>query len=220
MLQEFRDQLDLAGTGYLLTIAAPGGPSQIANLELPDIADSLDWINVMSYDFHGMWESTTGFNAALYPAADSPFTDEAALNVDAAIQAYLDAGISPDQIVMGAPIYGRGWGNVPATDDGLFQTGTGSPGGTWEEGVFDYADLTSHYIGQGDWTRYWHSESQVPWLYSASEQIMISYDDEESIDAKLDYIIDYDLGGVMFWELSADTSSHTITDLMADRLRP
>jgi chitinase len=49
---------------------------------------------------------------------------------------------------------------------------------------------------------------------------LISYDDEESITAKLDYILDNDLGGMMFWELSADTASNEITALMANSLRP
>ena len=60
----------------------------------------------------------------------------------------------------------------------------------------------------------------MPWLYSPSAQVMISYDDTESIGAKIDYIIDQDLGGIMFWELSGDTRTNELTSLMADGLRP
>jgi chitinase len=52
----------------------------------------------------------------------------------------------------------------------------------------------------------------VPWLYSASEQIFISYDDSESIEAKLDYIRTEDLGGAMVWELSADSDGHDLME--------
>ena len=60
----------------------------------------------------------------------------------------------------------------------------------------------------------------VPWLYSASEGVLISYDDEESISAKLDYIQTEDLGGIMFWELTGDQSTHTLSNLMAETLNP
>jgi chitinase len=89
-----------------------------------------------------------------------------------------------------------------------------------QAGVFDYGDLVANYIGQGDWTRYWSADSQVPCLYSPSQQVMISYDDEESTTEKLDYIIANDLGGVMFWELSSDTPNHDLVELMATKLRP
>ena len=138
-----------------------------------------------------------------------------------AYQTYLAAGFPADKLVLGVPFYGRGYANVDSTD-GSFAAFTGLPPGTWagEDGVFDYWDLQTNYIGQGDWTRHWHAESKSPWLYSPSAQVMISYDDTESIGAKIDYIIDQELGGIMFWELSGDTRSHELTSLMADGLRP
>ena len=136
------------------------------------------------------------------------------------MQGWIDAGVPAEKLVMGAPIYGRGWSGVGATSDGLFQSATGLGTGTWEAGVYDYSDLVDHYIGQSDWERHWHSESLVPYLYSPSRGEWISYDDEESIGHKMDYIIDQGLGGVMFWELSGDTSEHAIVQLMADYLRP
>ena len=66
--------------------------------------------------------------------------------------------------------------------------------------------------------RTWDAQSQVPWLYSASQQTMISYDDEESIQGKIDYILQHDLGGMMFWELSNDDDAHTLVNLMAGAL--
>ena len=42
----------------------------------------------------------------------------------------------------------------------------------------------------------------------------------ESIQHKLDYIVDHDLGGIMFWELSGDDAQHTLVHQMAGTLRP
>ena len=54
LLQELRNQLDAQGAAdgrtYLLTIAAPAGPSHIANIQLALIHPLLDWINLMNLD--------------------------------------------------------------------------------------------------------------------------------------------------------------------------
>ncbi len=192
LLHRVRDQLDLAGVGHLLTIAAPAGPTTIENMDIPDLAGPLDWINLMTYDLHGGWESTTGHNAPLY-ASDG-------LSVDDAVQAYLDAGVPAEKLTLGLPYYGRGYGGA----EGLGQHFTGLPDGTWESGVFDYEDLRDHYVGASGWTRYWDADAGVPYLVSESQRVVISYDDAESIQGKVDYARERGLLGVMAWELSAE----------------
>ena len=59
----------------------------------------------------------------------------------------------------------------------------------------------------------------VPWLYSASQRTFISSDDAESIQHKLDCIVEQDLGGIMFWELSGDDAQHSLVHQMAGTLR-
>ena len=50
----------------LLTAAVPAGKSTIdAGYEVKEIAKSLDWINLMAYDLHGSWETTTGHQTAI-----------------------------------------------------------------------------------------------------------------------------------------------------------
>jgi chitinase len=72
-------------------------------------------------------------------------------------------------------------------------------------------------VGQNGYTRYWHDSAQVPWLYSPSAGVFISYDDPESLARKADYVQEWGLGGVMFWELSADDSS--LLETLYSRLR-
>lgn len=44
----------------------------------------------------------------------------------------------------------------------------------------------------------------MPWLYNASTQEWISYDDPQSVRLKGEYIRSEGLAGGMFWELSQD----------------
>ncbi len=84
-------------------------------MDLPGMAVYLDWINVMTYDFRGGWESTTGHNAPLYKNDEETANDtgpsfiKSKYNCDAAIQAYLTAGVPSKKILMGLALYGRGW---------------------------------------------------------------------------------------------------------------
>lgn len=204
LLAELRAQLDAAqaqdGKTYELSIAAPAGPSTIANLELAEIHKHLSWINVMAYDFFGGWSPQTDFNAPLYASADT--AESKAMNVDAAVQAYLGAGVPGSKLVVGVPFYGRGFTGAQGGDNGLHTGYKGMPMGTWEAGVFDYKDLVDNYIPK--YTRHWHEGAQVPWLYDPATGLMISYDDEQSIAIKAQYIRGKALGGAMAWDLSGD----------------
>lgn len=37
-----------------------------AGYDVPIVAQYLDWISVMTYDYHGQWDKKTGHNAPLY----------------------------------------------------------------------------------------------------------------------------------------------------------
>ena len=215
LLREIRAQLkekgEADGRDYLLTIAAPAGANVYKNLELAEVAAELDWINLMTYDFHGGWDTVTNFNAPLYASSTDPSSDpvvQKQFNIDSAVSGYMSGGVPANKIVLGVPFYGRGFKGVPGGNQGLYQSHTGLPQGTWEAGMFDYYDLKANYIPS--YTRAWHDEAKVPWLYSAATGIMISYDDPESMSLKAAYAKERGLGGAMIWELSGDDAEHSL----------
>jgi chitinase len=218
LLAALRGKLDEAGSAdkkqYLLTIAAPCGPRNIACLELDKIHKHLDWINLMAYDFHGSWDAVTNFNAPLYSVKDDPAADAMSrkLNANGAVKTYLDGGVPAEKLVLGVPFYGRGWAGVKNVNNGLFQPKTNMP----REGNFDYRNLTANYIGQ--FKRYWHDEAKVPWLFDEKKGIMISYDDPESLKLKAAYAKDKKLGGVMCWELSQDDAKASLLSALREGL--
>jgi chitinase len=224
LLQKIRELLDIQsendGNYYLLTIASTGSPMYVENIEVNLIHEYLDWINIMTYDFHGPWggelNAVTNFNSPLYFTEDDPSPEpvNTTFNLDAAVQLYLDLGVANEKINAGLAFYGRSFSGVSNINNGLFSPYTGVPDlGTWEDGVFDYWDLKDNYINLNNYTSYWHPEAKVPWLYNPNTQIMISYDDEISIYEKASYIIDKDIGGAMFWEFSGDKYSELLNQV-------
>ena len=232
LMQELRAQLDEAededGREYLLTIAAAGGVDKLEHYELAQLADTLDWINVMAYDFMGTWDlSITGHHSGLYANQDNPSGNvnvREHYNADGAIWPWLDAGVDPDKIVLGVPFYGRAWGGVASNDGGLFQSGSIVPPGTWDDwssgatGMNDYFEI-QELLASGGYTVYRDEQAMVPWAYNPDVHggHFISYDDAISMQHKVDYVNDLDLGGVMFWEVTADRNE-TLLDVIFDGL--
>uniref|UniRef100_A0A4W5LYV1 GH18 domain-containing protein n=1 Tax=Hucho hucho TaxID=62062 RepID=A0A4W5LYV1_9TELE len=71
LVAAYADEAKSTGNAQLmLTAAVSAGKGTIdAGYEIAEIAKSLDFINVMTYDFHGTWEQFTGHNSPLYRGA-------------------------------------------------------------------------------------------------------------------------------------------------------
>ena len=204
----------------MLTIAAPAGAEKIENLEVDQIYPLLDFINVMTYDLNGAWSPVSNFNAPLYPSPEDP-TSPPGDTAHGAIQNYLGEGVPAQKLVLGVPFYGRGVDGVASQNQGLFQPFTGIPLGTWDTaggsatGMFDYADLALHYLGQPGVVAYRDEVSGVPWLHDSARGLFISYDDPLSLALKKEYVLSNGLGGVMIWEMSSDLDDQLIDALVS-----
>ena len=77
-------------------------------------------MNIMTYDFNGVWSQTTAHNAPLYGNAANELS--ASWNADYGILAYLNLGLPKSKTVMGLPMYGRSFSGVTNSNNGgLFQ---------------------------------------------------------------------------------------------------
>jgi len=197
LLEALRSELDAQekrdGGEYLLTIAGGAHRGYVENVELDIIHEYLDFANIMTYDIHATWEAHTGFNAPLYEInSDSP---QYSWSVDSAVNAWLNAGFPAEKLVMGMPFYGYKYQGVVNANDGLFQY-------FWDGSALGYSEIADNYLGAAGFDRYFHHEAQVPWLFNGST--FISYEDEESLSLKAEYINSHGLAGAMVWELSHD----------------
>jgi GH18 family chitinase len=198
-----REKLDQLGgeTGryYEITVASPAGYDKVANFNLEGLKQHVDFFNVMTYDFHGTWEDTTGHQAALT-------NDPNGYDIATAIDIYLDAGVEREQIVLGAPAYTRAWSGVAdGGDNGYDEATSGAAPGSFEKGTYDYKDLAAQYLsGSGDWELNWDDDAQAAYLYSEGQGVFSSFETPGSISLKSEWAQDLGLGGMMFWDASND----------------
>lgn len=189
------------GKTYLLSIAAGANGKFILNSNLQTSIQYLDFVNLMTYDYHGSWENMTGFNAPLYDSKKGSC-------VDSTVSTYIKAHIPAKDINLGLAFYGRGWTNVLKTDNNGFGQAGEAPGsigyglGTWEPAAFDVWDIVENYVGKNGYVRYYDEVAQCPYVFDGTT--WIGYDDEQSIRVKTEYAIEQGLGGVMFWDFSGD----------------
>lgn len=224
LLSELRAQLELAGEEderrYLLTVTAPATEPLYRNIELDRIHLDLDWINMMAFSFHGAWSELASPHAPLYGGERDPRGDEVrqSYSVDGAVNAYLDAGVPADKIVVGVGFFGQAYSNVRPNDFfGLYQPTSGVPNGTRPGGLLYYRDMLP-LLTSDEYVRYFDEQTQTAWMYSVDRRIAISYENPRSIQTKAAYVRRLGLGGVMVWELGFDDSNHTLLEALATSL--
>ncbi len=213
LLETLRSRLDQLGAKhggrhYLLTIAAADGEF-VAGIELERASRSLDWINLMTYDFHNSLTPTTGHHAGLHLSAVAPADDRAG---DKAVAQFLAAGVPAKKLNLGVAFYGRAFGGVDPAHDGLQQKYAkyqDSP--SWRE-------LVASYIDKNGYVRHWDAKAEAPYLWNAATHTFVSYEDPESLRAKTAFVKAKGLGGVMYWEHSLDRNEELL-DVLDSSLR-
>jgi chitinase len=244
LMQEFRAQLTALGRQnhkhYLLTMFAPAGADNYSNLELRKVARQLDFYNLQGYDLHGTWESSTNHQAALFESRRDPAFGDG-LSMEPIVEAYLDAGVPARKIVLGIPLYGRGWTGVPDVNHGLYQPATaaapvsltdgtglcpaidGSVSGCdplLTPGVATYSTLST--LTSNGYASYFDRRRIAKWLYDPSTQTFWTFEDPLIVRLKMLYVmhrVQGGLGGAFVWAVKDDDASGTVVKTMAAGLR-
>jgi len=225
LMRELRQAFDV--DGFLLTFAAAADPFKASNAyELDKIVDSVDWFNLMSYDYSGAWDNYTGIDQPLYGRWGEGFTGhpKKGFNIHETIQYYLQF-VPPEKISLGIHSESKGWILDNNTANGIYCPAyEGSPNMTYsrQTGWLNYYEILQFWYnttiedplwldlepGKDKWTIYDHTNGQVdgcylsPYMYQG--RYWISYDDQDSVDVKARYANQYGLKGAFIWEIDTD----------------
>src|SRR5208282_4113485 len=225
LLKEFRHQLDALGKAnhahYLLSIFAPAGSQNYSNIDRPNGATKLDFFNLQGYDLNGTWETVTNHPASLFDSRQDPNFGQG-LDVEAVVEAYLDAGVPGRQLVLGVPLYGYGWIGVPEANHGLYQSSTGpapSPAGDTLE-----TDGVATYLTLASLTGFEHEYDPkriAQWIYEPTTITFWTFDDPSIAWAKalyVDFRVPGGLGGAVVWAFKDDDANGTMVKTLASGL--
>ncbi|KAI9370857.1 glycoside hydrolase superfamily [Aspergillus egyptiacus] len=204
LLRETKEELDHYSAAhannkpFLLSVASPAGPQRYNTLHLADMDKYLSFWNIMAYDYSGSWDTIAGHSANLYRSDPNPASTP--FKTHAAVSAYIAAGIPPEKINLGMPIYGRVFENTDGPGSPFSGVGAAHQApGNWEAGVWDYKALPRPGAQVIELPQIGASYS-----YDPATREMISFDTVQVTKEKTDYIRFMGLGGGMWWESSAD----------------
>ncbi|XGW08162.1 hypothetical protein V3C99_010904 [Haemonchus contortus] len=205
-------------TEYLISFAGAAGHWVLKpGYDLVQLVKYADFVNVMSYDYFGAWQSKwgafTGPPAPLLFATPPKFSGR--MNVHATMKYYSCQIKATNKLNMGVPFYGRYWHNVgDAVDpnDDMWRTATASDGQTkFEGGDVQWRDL--HHRYNISMARF-HQGAKSPYIWIPEKKTFVGFENPESLMHKIDYITEHDLGGVMIWAIDFDDDQRTMLNVL------
>ncbi|XP_072522638.1 acidic mammalian chitinase-like [Salminus brasiliensis] len=200
--EAFADEARSTGQPMLLLSAAvPAGKGDIdTGYEISELAKYLDFVNVMTYDFHGAADNFTGHNSPLYQGAQD-LGDLAYLNTDYAMRYWRDNGIPVEKLRMGFATYGRTF-HLTSSANGVGAPANGPAAAgiyTREAGFWSYYEICGFLEGT---KVQWIDEQRVPYATKGNE--WVGFDTKESFEIKVQYLKDNKIGGAFVWALDLD----------------
>jgi len=191
LIQAIRTAFNSINTSWLISIATSSDNWGAQWLDYPVLNNYVDFYNDMTYDMHGSWNRTMGYNAPLY---QGNYSEDNLCGQTCMDYIMTTRGVPAEKVNMGIPFYGQ---YFPGSNVLFYTCGNCS---TTQANYSAIAPL----IGNG-WTYHWDAASQVPYLTNNTGPGIYSYDDAQSVGLKAVYALNTrNTGGIFMWDLSED----------------
>lgn len=190
---------------HLVTAAIGAGMWQPPRYDLSNSKQYLDYINMMAYD---MSSNTGYYQNALY--GSTSFHNPANLvgktltscSIDESVAFYVNNYAIPlSKIIVGIPFYGVR--QVRKYENGSWTSWTKSS-------TPYYHNIKTNYLNNPNYTEYYDNVAKVPYLLKNDGTEFISYDNPTSVTEKCNYVLNNNLGGIMFWEYGCDITGELL----------
>jgi chitinase len=204
MFKALRAELNIlekeTGKKLLLTAAVGGFKRFLQHTEMDKVANYLNYINLMTYDYFQDSLGIAVHHTNLFASKKYVSHD----NADMAINDYVAAGVPRSKLVMGLAFYGRSSRVDDSTNHGLgVKTVEHMHGG-------GYTFIKDSLISKSEFKYYQDTDAIAPYLFNRTTKQFISYDDEWSVAKKCEYVKNKGLAGVMFWEYDEDRKGYLL----------
>lgn len=200
MLKELRAAVDAAVGEYSIAFTIPTSYWYLRHFDLKASVEQADMVNVMSYDLHGVWDSTD-------PIGNQVLAHTNITEINEALDLLWRNDIPASKLNLGLGFYGRSFQLSDPTcyKPGCAFKGGASPGScTDNSGTLSYAEIMD-IIDQKNLSPYYDKDAQVKYIVWNQDQ-WVSYDDKETFQAKIKLANSLGLGGLLIWSVDQDTT--------------
>lgn len=176
--------------------------------DVPEIAQEVDYIVVMAYDFHRRSSTQAGPVAPLFGGKEYWDSD-----ISENLQAFL-RDVPSKKILLGVPFYGYEWQTTSTDPQATTFPNTGSTASF---------ERVQNLIAEGQVLgvqEEWNEDALSPYLTyeEDGETYVVYYENSRSLSYKLDYVNQLDLGGIAIWALGYEGNSRELWDVVQRKL--
>lgn len=201
LLKTLRETFDASGSKFGLTFTAPTSYWYLRWFDLPSMIEYADWINLMTYDLHGVWDSTDPIGSVVQ--AHTNLTE-----IKLAADLFWRVNIPPSKLVMGFGFYGRSFtlADTSCTTPGCPFKGASNPGPCSNTGgilayyeIMDVLNGASASSKRSTTITPVHDKTDAVNYFTFDDDQWISYDDANTFAQKVAWANEVGLGGAMIW---------------------
>ncbi|KAF5852879.1 hypothetical protein GGP41_008338 [Bipolaris sorokiniana] len=195
---------EASASGFGLSFTAPSSYWYLRWFKIDQLHKYVSWINVMTYDIHGSWDSPASTIGSIVYAHTNLTEIQDTLNL------FWRNNVPADKLNLGIGFYGRSYTleDSSCTKPGCPFSAPGRAGScTGESGVLSYAEIEAR-IKMYDLDAIHDKTAGVKYL-TFDENQWVSYDDQETLQTKVDFANEQGLLGLFVWAIDLDDTQHT-----------
>ncbi|RDW84130.1 uncharacterized protein DSM5745_04456 [Aspergillus mulundensis] len=199
LLKTLRATFDSSERGsYGLTFTIPSSYWYLRWFDVPGMLQYADWVNLMSYDLHGVWDEDNPIGNVLL--AHTNLTE-----IKQSAELLWRNNVPPGKVVLGLGFYGRSFQveDTSCTKPGCPFAGAANKGScTDNAGTLAYFEIQD--IIKEDKPDIVHDKDAAVNYIVFQEDQWVSFDDKKTFQQKMDWANEVGLGGVMIWSVDQD----------------
>ncbi|KAI9146931.1 symbiotic chitinase [Paramyrothecium foliicola] len=201
LVETLRKAFDNSGRKLGLTFTAPSSFWYLRWFDLPGMIKYVDWINIMSYDLHGVWDSSNPIGSIVQ--GHTNLTE-----IKLAAELFWRVDIPPSKLALGFGFYGRAFtlADPACTTPGCQFSSGAKPGVcTGTSGYlahYEIQDIIGKNKKRGI-TPIHDKEAAVKYMTWDNDQ-WISYDDKDTFEQKIKWADSIGFAGSLIWASDLD----------------
>ncbi|KAK6341164.1 hypothetical protein TWF696_008250 [Orbilia brochopaga] len=207
LLKEAKVFLRNRNPGWGLTFTAPTSYWYLRWFDIKNLIKHADWMNFMTYDLHGDWDSPSD-NIGSKVYAHTNLTE-----ISDALDLLWRNDVPANQVTLGLGFYGRSYTlkDPKCSKPGCAFTEGGNPGPcSHTRGFLTYSEIQFiHYNYRIDIA---YDKKAAVKYFSWDKDQWVSFDDTVTLKQKVDYANKRGLLGLFIWAVDLDDASHNALD--------
>ncbi|KAJ5399170.1 hypothetical protein N7465_009659 [Penicillium sp. CMV-2018d] len=206
LLKEIRSVFAIRNRDFKISFTAPSSYWYLQWFDLPELVKWADYINLMTYDLHGVWDQHDPFGSHIY--AHTNLTE-----IEGSLSLLWRNNISPSKVNLGLAFYGR---TFDLEDPSCFQpgclfSGAGAKGGkTDTAGILSFGEIQD-IIADNDGSIFttYDNVAGVNYMVYNEGKSWVSFDDKTTFQQKIEFANARGLNGLFIWAIDLDDDNFT-----------